>query len=86
MGWSTGSILMSDIIDSLKDKVPDDKVRQDIYEALIPAFQNFDCDTLDECADDDVVFKNALKEFGYFEEEDEYIDDDYEEERHYEDE
>lgn len=65
MGWGTGSELMSDIIMDLKNRVPDDKLRQEIYEVLILHFENFDCDTLSDCIEDDEIFKSALEEAGY---------------------
>jgi hypothetical protein len=61
MGWATGSALMSEIITSLKDKIPDDLVRQEIYETLIPAFEGYDCDTLDECKGLDPSFEKLLR-------------------------
>ena len=60
MGWSTGSRLMSDIIGALQEKVPEEKLRQEIYEELIPIFEAFDCDTLQDCAEDDIAFHDAL--------------------------
>lgn len=85
MGWSTGSLLMSEIIDGLKVTVPDEKVRAEIYQTLIPAFENYDCDNLNDCLEEDSAFDLAFKEASYFandDEEDEYC----EEEKHYEDE
>lgn len=61
MGWSTGSLLMSDIISVLEKKLLFYD-RKEIYELLIPIFENYDCDTLYECADDDKAFHEALLE------------------------
>jgi hypothetical protein len=59
MGWATGSRLLSDIINDIKSVVDDDFVRQDIYEVLINNFENYDCDTIDECLDYDFAFDSA---------------------------
>lgn len=56
MGWSSGSRLMSDIIDAVYSNVRDKSARAKIYEILIPAFEDFDCDTLSECTDVDEEF------------------------------
>jgi len=79
MSWSRGSEIMTEIITCLMDKVPDDTERQDIYEELIEIFENYDCDTLNECFDDDSIFKVAYKslhpmENDYYDDEDD--DDD----------
>jgi hypothetical protein len=74
MGWSSGSRLFGDVIESLKKHVPDEESRQAIYIDLIDAFEDFDCDTLEECTGEDEVFDDALKEAHpdwYDEEEDE---------------
>jgi hypothetical protein len=62
MSWKSGSALMSDIIDVLMEKIPNDQDRQEIYEAIIPCFEAHDCDTLQDCAEDDEAFHNALYE------------------------
>lgn len=64
MGWSSGSALMSQIIQNLKKVEKDEAQRKAVYMALIPPFEDHDCDTLYECADDDRAFKKALKELG----------------------
>lgn len=84
MGWSTGSLLMSDIINVLQDKIPDDKARQEIYEEIIPCFESYDCDTLYECVEEDIAFHKALYEVDdeyaesvdALEHEEDYCDDD----------
>jgi len=61
MGWASGSILMHDIVTSFNEKFPDDpELRKQIYLTLIPEFENYDCDTLDEVRDD--TFQEAFKE------------------------
>lgn len=63
MGWSTGSSLFSDVISILKDKIEDDVQREDLYYDLIEAFENYDCDTLDECKGEDKAFDRAYKQY-----------------------
>lgn len=60
MGWSTGSEIFSGLIEVLKDKVDDVPLREEIYDVLIPLFEDHDCDTLDECIDEDIAFKNSF--------------------------
>jgi hypothetical protein len=61
MGWGSGSEVMSDIITEVKKKFRSDaKLRQQIYSCLIPAFGAADCDTLDECREEDPAFTAAL--------------------------
>lgn len=61
MGWSSGSRLLGDVIESLQKHVPDDEAREAVYVELIDAFEDFDCDTLDECTGEDEAFDAALK-------------------------
>lgn len=61
MGWASGSALMSEIIAIIKKDVPVD-VRRKLYEKLIPAFQDMDCDTLDECRGEDKAFAKVMDE------------------------
>lgn len=70
MGWSSGSTLLSDIIETLKAHV-DDEVRRIIYPDIVEAFEECDCDTIDECEGIDPVFDEYLKEHVFDEEDDE---------------
>ena len=79
MSWKSGSSLMSDIIDELKERVLDDAVREEVYSVLIEAFQDSDCDTLAECYGDDSAFDAAYDDI-HFEEDEEFDLDDYFEE------
>ena len=78
MGWSSGSTLFSDIINILNNNDIDDTTRKSIYDDMIPAFEDVDCDTLDECLGKDKQFDLAYREY-YPEEEDDldFEDDDY---------
>ncbi len=77
MGWASGSMLMSDIIDALHTEAIDKEIRKNVYATLIEAFSNFDCDTLDECVGVDKAFDEVFKEhYGEIEdEEDEGYDE-----------
>ena len=56
MGWSSGSRMMSDIIQLLKKHVKDDMKRSRIHYGLIEIFEENDCDTLYECRGEDPIF------------------------------
>jgi len=71
MGWSSGSSLFSDVAEIIAENVVDDNVRKLIYMGLIDAFQNYDCDTLDECMDIDPVLDTLLEALIESDEEDE---------------
>lgn len=79
MGWAAGSSLMSNIIDELKDRIHDDLIREEVYSVLIEAFQDRDCDVLDECYGEDPAFDAALDDINFEveeEEEEDWIDED----------
>jgi hypothetical protein len=61
MGWASGSGLLANVIMAVKVELDcggKDKIR--FYKRLIEAFEDHDCDTLDECRDIDPLFDNAL--------------------------
>lgn len=62
MGWSSGSLLFSNIIELLQKHVPDEEARQAVYVQLIDAFEDFDCDTLQECEGEDEAFDSAIRD------------------------
>lgn len=62
MGWASGSRVFGEIIEILRDNVPEDKIRKDIYSKLIDVFCEMDCDTLDECVGDDDAYDEAYFE------------------------
>lgn len=77
MSWSSGSSLFGEIIEVLQQQVPDDGVREEIYDELIRIFWNdYDCDTLDDCKGDDKAFDKAFKNFIDVNEEDSWEEDD----------
>ena len=73
MGWSSGSTLFNNIIVALIDADIDDDSRENVYRAIIPCFEDMDCDTLMECLGEDKIFDFVYKELNK-----EYFDD-YEE-------
>ena len=59
MGWASGSTLFSKVIEVIEANVAGQKSREEIYKGLIEAFEEADCDTLDECLGDDPAFDAA---------------------------
>jgi len=70
MSWASGSGLFVEIISVMKNKLDDDDLRQSLYYDLIELFENYDCDTLDECRGEDKAFDAAYTE---------YVEDNYDE-------
>jgi hypothetical protein len=56
MGWSTGSRIMAEIIEEVKDLELNYYTEESLYSRLIDIFENWDCDTLDECLGEDAAF------------------------------
>lgn len=75
MSWSRGSRIMSEIIEALIDTISDDE-RVEVYSALIDIFENYDCDTLNECLEIDEVFDEVYRE--KYPEEDEVVEEELE--------
>ena len=61
MGWASGSSLMDEIIDAAVEVGIDDVTRKEFYEKIIEAFEDQDCDTLQECEGKDTAFDAAIK-------------------------
>jgi hypothetical protein len=61
MGWSSGSRLFGDIIDAVRPVVKDEAAREELYTKLIPAFEDQDWDTQDECLGMDPAYDAAIK-------------------------
>jgi hypothetical protein len=59
MGWASGSRLFDSVIKALKPVKAG--TRSLVYSLLIPAFEDFDCDTLQECLGKDPAFDKALR-------------------------
>jgi hypothetical protein len=72
MGWASGSGLFSDVIRILQKSVKEESVRKKIYKELISAFEDMDCDTLDECVEKDNAFDDVWE---WLHPDDEYTDE-----------
>lgn len=60
MGWSGGSLVFDEIIDTLSAEMPSYEARKRIYSKLIVIFEDAaDCDTLCECRGRDVAFDDV---------------------------
>lgn len=70
MGWASGSSIAEELVKTVRDNATDERVgedvgeelRQDLYRKLISVFENYDCDTLDECLDLCPDFDKVYKE------------------------
>lgn len=62
MGWSSGSGLFAEIAAVIAETVTDEDDRKAIYESMIEAFTERDCDTLEECTGIDYILDEALAE------------------------
>lgn len=60
MGWASGSGLMNEIIDAVGGGTNTYKERVDFYVKLIKIFSEYDCDTLEECLDQDDCYDEAF--------------------------
>lgn len=61
MGWGSGSRLATRLIEAAKDTISNEEERVNFYDAMIDAFEDADCDTLDECLEVDPVFDALWK-------------------------
>ena len=61
MGWGSGSLVMADIMAGLREEVPQDDLRERIYQVVIRALEASDWDTQDECMGSDPAFDRALR-------------------------
>ena len=73
--WVAGSSIMSDIINSINNNVNQKDVRISIYEDLIDIFENYECEGLADCIDEDKDFKIAYYNYHDLHVE-EYVEDD----------
>ena len=56
MSWASGSRLASRLIEAAEQTIGNEEERVNFYDAMIDAYEDADCDTLDECMDIDPVF------------------------------
>lgn len=61
MGWASGSRLADRLIEAAKIAISDEDERSEFYAHMINAFEDADCDTLDECMGADPIFDRLLK-------------------------
>lgn len=60
MSWSSGSALFARIAEVIESVISNEDDRAALYEEMIVAFEEFDCDTLHECTDIDPVLDELL--------------------------
>lgn len=75
MGWGSGSRLAGELVIIAKDVISDETERESFYEQMIASFEDFDCDTLDECLGIDVVYDDVWNRL-YPDDEDVYWEED----------
>lgn len=63
MGWGSGSRLLCEVINIVYNYVENEDIRSYIYEDLIPAFADMDCDTIQECIGIDAIFDFEYKQY-----------------------
>lgn len=61
MGWASGSRLASRLIGVALEHISNEEERDNFYDEMIDAFEDADCDTLDECMGIDPVFDQRLR-------------------------
>ena len=77
MGWASGSGLLGEIIDAISDcSFQFYSERVECYRKIILAFEDVDCDTIDECVPSndgafDEAWQQLRKERGYYEDDEE---------------
>jgi hypothetical protein len=64
MGWASGSELLRNVIKAV-DPHLDKAWAVQAYSAIIEAFEDTDCDTIEECQGLSKTFDMALKNCGY---------------------
>jgi hypothetical protein len=62
MAWHTGSSLMTAIIMALKDLVKDENTRCEFYRRIIPAFNDLNWNTQNDCLGHDEAFDKTIRE------------------------
>lgn len=70
MGWASGSRLAAELIEAAKATFASEDERESFYEKMIYAFEDADCDTLDEATGIDDAFDRVWDDL--------YPSDDYE--------
>ncbi len=63
MSWASGSKVLSEIIEAVDRHVLDDSDKMSLYKDLILIFEEYDCDTIDECLEIDSMFDEVYSEY-----------------------
>jgi hypothetical protein len=75
MGWASGSRLAGELISAANMIISSESEREKFFEELIRLFEDYDCDTLDECVGIDPVFDELWNDMhpqdDYYEDDDE---------------
>ncbi len=70
MGWASGSGLLADVAMAIEDALLDTdlstKAKIELYSQIIEAFEDRDCDTLDECVGISDELDEALRLKDYY--------------------
>lgn len=61
MGWASGTYIMQDLIEVIKNEIKDFETRKRIYIKMIESLESMDWDTEDGCLGYDDAFDKALK-------------------------
>jgi len=61
MGWSSGSELASKMIALMELVADDGEQLREAFQEMIRCFEDFDCDTLQECIGESKTFDLAFK-------------------------
>lgn len=77
MGWGSGSRLMDELIELLETVVTNESEKKELFKGMITAFEDFDCDTLNECVGRSTAFDEAYSAIHPIDEdEDDWYDED----------
>ncbi len=59
MGWSSGSSILADVIEAIEEHASADCDKVGMFERIIEAFEDADCDTTGECLAQSPAFDEA---------------------------
>lgn len=59
MGWSNGSSILCEVIEAIEEHAHADSDKVSMFEAIIAAFEDADCDTTGECLAQSSAFDEA---------------------------
>ena len=61
MGWSNGSSILADVIEAIEEHAHPESDKVAMFEAIITAFEDADCDTTSECLAQSPSFDEAYE-------------------------